>query len=87
MVCQPSAVCVMLAICVRLCTDSSNNGYFLVLFLQRAHSPFIKNGVNIELGTTKTLKALCMKQNSTVCCCMFCVLFVNLLSWSVERDK
>ena len=46
------------------------NGYFQVLFLRRAHSTFIKkiiiikkiNGVNIELGKTNRLKALCMME-------------------------
>ena len=37
-----------------------------VLFLQRAHSPFIfLNGVQIELGKTNKLKALCMVQYHT----------------------
>ena len=31
--------------------NTNNNGYFYVLFVQRAHSPFIyKNGMNIALG-------------------------------------
>ena len=52
--------------------DSNNNGYFQVIFLTdisyRAHGPFInktKNVVNIELGKTNRLKALCMMQNNT----------------------
>ena len=38
---------------------------FYMLFIQRAHSLFIKksiNGVNIELGKTNGIKALCMMQ-------------------------
>ena len=50
--------------------NNNNNGYFLVLFLRRAHSPFNNkknnnNGVNIELGKTNRLKALCMMQINT----------------------
>ena len=29
--------------------NNNNNGYFKMLLLQRAHSPFIKNSVNIKL--------------------------------------
>ena len=46
--------------------NNNNNGYSLVLFLRRAHSPFVikknNNGVNIELGKTDRLKTLCMMQ-------------------------
>ena len=50
--------------------NNNNNGYLYVLFLRRAHSPFIKkekeknnnNDVYIELGKTNRLKALCMMQ-------------------------
>ena len=48
--------------------NNNNNGYFKVLFLRRAHSPFINkinNGVNIQLGKTNSLKALCMMQINT----------------------
>ena len=47
--------------------NNNNKGYLQVLFLQRAHRPFIeeKNGVNMELGKTNRLKALCMMQNNT----------------------
>ena len=48
-----------------LVDNNNNNGYFYVLFLWRAHSPFIKknnNDVNIELEKTNRLKALCMMQ-------------------------
>ena len=47
--------------------NNNNNGYFQVLFLRRAHNPFINknNGVNIELGRTNRFKALCMMQNNT----------------------
>ena len=41
------------------------NGYFKVLFLRRAHSPLNKknnSGLNIELGKTNRLKALCMME-------------------------
>ena len=30
--------------------NNNNDGYLYVLFLQRSHSHFIKNGVNIKLG-------------------------------------
>ena len=50
--------------------NNNYNWYFEVLFLRRAHSPFIKennnnNNVNIELGKTNRLKALCMVQVNT----------------------
>ena len=70
---------------------NNNNGYFYVLLLHRAHSPFTKknnNGVNIELGKTNRLNALCMMQKkknqniialiptsmfqSLSCCCCCC---------------
>ena len=49
------------------CKNNNNNGYFLVLFLQRAHSLFIfiKNGVTIELGKNNRSKELRMMQNRT----------------------
>ena len=50
------------------CLNNNNNGYFQVLFLRRAHGPFTKknnNGVNIELGKTNILKALCVMQINT----------------------
>ena len=51
--------------------NNNNKGYFKVLFLRRAHSPFnikkIKNnnGANIELGKTNRPKVLCMMQINT----------------------
>ena len=33
-------------------SNNNKNGYFYVLFLQRAQSPLIKKSVNIELGKT-----------------------------------
>ena len=64
---------VMFCICLlsRMAYNNNNNNeYFKVLFLRRAHSPFNKiknnnNGVNIELGKTNRLKALCMMQINT----------------------
>ena len=49
----------------RVNNNNNNNGYLKVLFHRRAHSHFNKknsNGVNIELGKTNRLKALCMMQ-------------------------
>ena len=43
---------------IQLDNNNNNNGYFLVLFLQRAHSSFIyiKNRVNIELRKKQQIK-------------------------------
>ena len=41
----------------------NNNGYFSVLFFQRAHSSFIKNRCELRIIKKNRLKALCMMQD------------------------
>ena len=48
--------------------NNNNDGYYKVLFLRTAHSPFIKvkkKRLNIELWKTNRIKLLCMMPNHT----------------------
>ena len=42
-----------------MCDNNNNNGYFKVLFLRRAHSPFIKNINMIEKMLSFTNGGFC----------------------------